>query len=189
MRRQGSNFDLFSERIPRQFGGMLLKGNAKVARPLSTKHPIHLVLKSKLAIGGRSFLHSNNVKRVDAVLRAQANAKGIRIYHLVNVGNHLHLVIKLDRSTTVAGRTAFHSFIRAVTGLIARHVLRTERNHAKGIRFWQARPFTRLVNWGRDYNRVSRYMAKNASQARVRKMVAWGFTVTDGDKISRLDSG
>jgi REP element-mobilizing transposase RayT len=189
MKRKGSNFDLFNERVPRQFGGMLLKGNAKVARPLSTKHAIHLVLKSQLAVGARSFLRGKNVDRIDAIIRRTAEAKGIKIYHFVNVGNHLHLVLKLDRSTALAGRRAFHTFVRSITGIIARHVLGAERNRAKGIKFWQARPFTRLVNWGRDYNFVSRYMAKNSDQAKARRaMVDWGFGVTDPAKIAHLDT-
>ena len=189
MKQQGKTFDLFNERIPRQFGGMLLKGNAKIARPLSTKHAIHLVLKSKLATGDRSFLSGKNVDRINAVVRRTAKEKGIKIYHFVNVGNHLHLVLKLDRSTALAGRRAFHSFIRSVTGLIARKVLGAERNHAKGIKFWQARPFTRLVTWGRDYNFVGRYMAKNAEQAKARRaMTDWGFGVTDPTKIAHLDT-
>jgi REP element-mobilizing transposase RayT len=190
MKRRGSNFDPFNERIPRQFGGMLLRGNAKVARPLSTKHAIHLVLKSERAVGGRSLLHDKNVRRVDAIIRGQAKLKGVRLYHFVNVGNHLHMVIRLEPHSAVAGRRAFHSFIRAVSGLIARHVLHAERNHAKGIKFWQARPFTRLVSWGRDYNHVSRYMAKNATQAKARRnLVDWGFGVVDASKIAGLDTG
>ena len=190
MKRTEQQIKLFNERIPRQFGGMLLKGNAKVARPLSTKHAIHLVIKSQLAVGKRSFLQSKNAGRIEGIVRRTAVAKGIRIYHFVNVGNHLHLVIKLDRSTLLAGRRAFHSFIRSVTGLIARHVLSAERNHARGIKFWQARPFTRLVSWGRDYNRVHRYMAKNADQARERIAIAdWGFGITDPERIIHLETG
>jgi hypothetical protein len=190
MKRQGKNFNLFNDHVPRQFGGMLLRGNAKVARPLSTKHAIHLVLKSERAVGRQSLLHALNVKRVDQVVRAQAKLRGVRLYHLVNVGNHLHMVIRLELHSAVAGRRAFSSFIRAVCGLIARHVLHAERNHAKGIKFWQARPFTRLVSWGRDYNHVSRYMTKNASQAKARRnLVDWGFGVIDAGKIAGLDAG
>ncbi len=186
---RGSNLDLFNERIPRQFGGMLLRGNAKTARPLSTKHAIHLVLKSKLAMGSRSLLHRKNVDRINAIVHRQAKMKGVRLYRFVNVGNHLHLVIKLDRSTAFAGRRAFHSFIRALTGLIARQVLGAQRNHARGTKFWVARPFTRLVSWGRDFNRVSRYMEKNASQAKARRnLVDWGFGVIDPSKIVHLDT-
>lgn len=189
MKRKGQNLELFKNQIPRQFGGMLLKGNAKTARPLSTKHAIHLVLKSKLATGSRSFLAARNSKRIDTILRRTAKSKGIRLYRLVNVGNHLHLVMRLDRATPLAGRRAFCSFIRAVTGLIARQVMGAERNRGQGIKFWQARPFTRLVSWGRDFNTLSRYMLKNESQAQSRRLPDWGFGVTDPLRIAQLNTG
>ena len=147
-----------------------------------------------LAAWGRAWPGSECVRRnmgpIDAIVRRTAMSKGVRIYHFVNVGNHLHLVIKLNRFTTVAGRQAFNSFIRAITWLIARHVLVAERNHAKGLKFWQARPFTRLVAWGRDYDSVSRYMAKNADQTQGRRgLVDWGFGITDTQRIINLDTG
>jgi len=64
------------------------------------------------------------------------------------------------------------------------------KGNAKGIKFWQARPFTRLVTWGRDYNFVSRYMEKNVDQTKVRRaMTDWGFGATDAGKIALLDTG
>ena len=190
MKRSSRQLSLFKQKLSRQFGGTRLKGNAKVARPLSTKHAIHLVLKSELAKCDRSFLRRRNSARIDQIVRGQARAKGIRLYHFVNVGNHLHLVLRLERATPLAGRRAFHSFIRAVTGLIARQVLSAERGQAKGIRFWQARPFTRIVSWGRDYNRIKAYMTKNSEQAGARRhLIDWGFGFTSERAIAQMDTG
>jgi hypothetical protein len=66
---------------------------------------------------------------------------------------HLHLVIKLD------DRKEFSKFVRVITGLIARHVLKAQRGPVaessvaakEKTQFWMARPFTRLIAWGRDY--------------------------------------
>lgn len=179
MKKASRNLELFKNRTPRQFGGMLLKGNAKCRRPLSTKNAIHLVLKSKVAFGARSLLSPRNAAAVESIIRKRAGRGGVRIYHFVNVGNHLHLVVRLGK------QRSFPSFIRSVTGLIARHVLGAERGRARGVRFWQARPFTRIVSWGRDYIRLRGYMAKNEAQA----FVAWGFSVTDAAKIAALDTG
>jgi REP element-mobilizing transposase RayT len=188
--RQLNFHSLTKRQTARQFGGMLLRGNAKEKRPLSTKEAIHLVLKSHLATGGRSFLLKKNSGRIEFIVRRAAKTAGIKIYHFVNVGNHLHLVIKLDRTSATAARSAFRSFIRSVTGLIARHVLGAERNNGKGIKFWQSRPFTRVLTWGRDYNLVARYMTKNSEQARNRrKMIDWGFAVTDPHRIATLETG
>jgi hypothetical protein len=186
MTRAGRNFDLL-KKAKRHFGGMLLKGNAKTARPLSSKNAIHLVLKSEQAIGPKSMLNPKNIDRVNAIVHEIAKKKFIEIYSYVNVGNHLHLVIKLKRRFPF-GQEDFREFIRAVTGLIARHILKAERNHAVGLHFWQARPFTRIVSWGQDFKRLMSYMSKNISQARS-VIIDWGFSVTDLDQITGLRSG
>lgn len=140
-------------------------------RPISTKAPIHLVLKSKFAFGPRSMLQRYNVNKIEEIVHKQAKKCGLRIYYFVNVGNHLHLVIK------VHDRKGYAKFIRALSGLIARHVLKKERGPTKDqlndenrvsrkMSFWVARPFTRLIAWGRDYNHVARYMEKNRDQSR-----------------------
>ena len=59
-------------------------------------------------------------------------------------------------------------------------------------KFWVARPFTRLIAWGKDYNYVVRYMAKNHDQASKRKQnvfAAWGFDVTEPDQVKLLNTG
>ena len=185
----------------RLFGGSRLKGHPKTARPLSTKESIHLVLKSARAFGSQSMLHGHNAKKIYELIYNQAECCGIKVYHFVNVGNHLHLVIKLHDIKL------YRKFIRAITGLIARQVLKKERGLAKNTsrnesvpnesvsnianRFWVARPFTRLIAWGRDYNHVSWYMKKNMSQATsVLKTAfkAWGFEITDPKMISSLNT-
>lgn len=184
------NLQLFNDSVPRLFGGSLLKGNPKQARPLSTKHAIHLVLKSHRAYGQNSLLHERNCERVSRIVHHQAKQRSIRIYHFVNVGNHLHVVIRIQSKSIVCGKQEFHSFIRAISGLIARQVLKAERNSAKNVQFWVARPFSRLITWGRDYNFVTRYMGKNRSQAQVLKAFAdWGFRITDPQRIVMLNTG
>lgn len=191
----------------RHFGGSLLKGNPKQARPLSSKEAIHLVLKSHNVFGPQSMLQQKHVKAIRAIVDRVAERCAVRVYHFVNVGNHLHLVIKL-RSITL-----YAQFIRALTGLIARQVLGTERgkgrrsevknkiylNEKEAITdatvgpavkrtFWVARPFTRLVAWGRDYNHLADYMKKNQRQS-VGIIIAWGFDITDPNSIEYLNTG
>ena len=171
----------FNQKINKFFGGSLLKSNPKDKRPISTKQAIHLVLKSQLATGKHSMLHSYNARKIEAVIRTQAEFWGLKVYHYVNVGNHLHLVIKLNT------RRSFNPFIRAITGLIARHVLNAERGSSKDVQFWVARPFTRIISWGKDYLNISKYMTKNKDQAKER-FVAWGFDVTNTGSILNLNT-
>lgn len=173
---QGS---LFKREIIKNFGGSRLKSNPKTKRPLSTKNAIHLVLKSGQVMGARSMLHYNHANKIAKLIERASKAHGIRLYHFVNVGNHLHLVIKLQH------RDDFTPFIRALTGVIARMVLKAERGAAKNIQFWLARPFTRIITWGPDYNRVCAYMKKNIRQAR---FIAWGFDILDPASIAKLST-
>lgn len=161
---------------PKQFGGSLLKGNPKVKRPLGLKKPMHLVLKSKNAFGDNSMLAKLHVKKIASIVRKQAKLNGVKIYHFVNVGNHLHLVVQLQN------RELYRVFIRAITGLIARQVLGKQRGakvsavtrksrtnekdiKAEKVQFWLARPFSRIVTWGRDFKTLGQYMQKNQAQA------------------------
>ena len=140
------------------FGGSNLKSNPKTARPIALKSTMHLIMRSSFATGSRSFL--NRADGIAAVIELQARRFGIRVYDLANAGNHLHLVIK------VPSRRAFRGFLRAVTGLIARKVLGAERGSAwKGTKFWDARPFTRIVAWGRDYTQLRNYLFLNRVEA------------------------
>ena len=192
-KRSSSGFKQFSffKESPRIFGGSAQKSHPKFARTLSSKESIHLVLKSVHTVGVYSMLRKENASKVDRIIRSQAKICEIKIYQLVNVGNHLHLVIKLR------DHKLFARFIRAITGVIARHVLKRQRGSEKPSlkpasenrkQFWVARPFTRLIAWGRDYNFVKNYMKKNKNQVRSH-FVAWGFDVTDLNSIRLLNTG
>jgi hypothetical protein len=140
------------------FGGAALsKSNPKQARPLSIKRPMHLVMRSSKARGAYSLL--NKSREVFNVIYNQGRLHGVKIYRYANAGNHLHIVI-LPRSTW-----AYKKFIRSTSGLIARIIVGAERGKAKNIKFWDQRPFTRIVEWGRDFKRVSSYLMQNTLEA------------------------
>lgn len=175
----------------KQFGGSLLKGNPKEKRPLPVKGTLHLVLKSKRAFGAHSMLAKAHIHQIDRIVRKQAAACGVKIYHFVNVGNHLHLVLRIQN------RVLYRVFIRSVSGLIARQILKKERGAKKTqennktldqetqtFSFWMARPFSRLVTWGRDYNSLVSYMKKNRNQAK-----RFGVHIGDelGDSVPGFD--
>lgn len=144
------------------FGGSLLKGHAKIKRPISLKHAMHVVLRSSQARGAKSLLNFKHVDRIHCVIEKQAKASGIKIYRCENVGNHIHLVLK------IYNRELFFKFLRAISGVIARIATGAEKNHAvldQSLRFWDSRPFSRIVEWGRSFKNLMAYMDKNAMQA------------------------
>lgn len=98
-------------------------------------------------------------ERIERTIYRQAKKFGVRIYKYANGGNHLHLLI-MPRS-----REALHSFLRAIAGLIARIVMGVERGCPRSLKFWDARPWTRIVDWGRDYRRVCDYLVQNTLEA------------------------
>lgn len=142
----------------KHFGGAYLgSSNPKVKRPISSKRCMHLVVRSSLAKGRLSFL--NRGRRIQEIINKQGRNLGVKIYRQANGGNHLHLII-LPRS-----RDAFKNFVRAITGLVAREVLHAERGSSKNLQFWDQRPFSRIVSWGKDFRAVSNYLLQNTLEA------------------------
>lgn len=160
MKRAQQPFLLGFERLGvREFGGSLIKGNPREARPIALKRPMHLVMRSTLATGGLSFLHPVRARKIEAAVLRLGRKSGVRVYRFSNSGNHLHLVI-LPRS-----RVAFRTFVRAITGIIARITLGAERGNALGKKFWDARPYTRILEWGREFKIVAAYVRQNTLEA------------------------
>jgi REP element-mobilizing transposase RayT len=142
------------------FGGTQLKGNPREQRPISIKKPMHLTMRSRLATGDRSFLiHERSIK-IETIIHKAAKVHGVQILRFANAGNHLHIAI-LPKS-----RKAFVAFIRTISGLIARITLNKERGRAgKALKFWDARPYTRILEWGREFANVKAYLVKNTLEA------------------------
>ena len=161
-----SKQQLLSEefQLKKEFGGAHLKNShAKKARPISTKQAMHLTLRSSKAKGSRSFLlNRQRSLLIEKKVHDQARKFGVKIYRYANVGNHLHLLVRATH------RREFTHFLRSISGLIARIALRAERGAAKlsGItKFWDQRPWTRILNWSRDFENVKRYVELNFNEA------------------------
>ncbi len=141
----------------RAFGGTLLKDKRnRTARPIDTKRPMHLVLRSTQAVGRQSFLSPRNAKRVAQTIKHFAERNGVRLYQVGNSGNHLHLLIR------VTNRHTWKRFIRGLTSALAYVVGAYRKGEALQTKFWDFRPFTRVVEWGRDYRLQRDYVFLNA---------------------------
>ncbi len=114
---------------------------------------MHLVLKSSKARGDKSFLLFS--KEIETILRKQASNFGVKIYAFANAGNHLHLVIRIH------SRDTYNSFIRAISGLLMRKVFGLEKGRGAVTALWDARPFTRILSWGKDFAAVKNYLLIN----------------------------
>ncbi len=166
------------------FGGALLEGKRKSMRPLSSKEAIHFVLRSSWAMGSDSFLAQRNRSQVDRLISRFAKKFGVRIYERAINSNHIHLLL------TMTNRRLYRAFIKAVSGQIASLVMNQQsflefsRSRQKssagdgskstkyGNRaqrgkdgFWEFRPFSRVVNWGRDFKMCVNYLKQNVLEA------------------------
>lgn len=131
--------------MPKHIGKLFIptKGRRKSRRPLSTRHPIHLVMhadSSELRKREREFQRH---------WHRFARQFGVNTYRLVMNSNHVHAVIRLHELKS------YSRFIQALTGTLAR----------KFALRWRERPVTRLVNWGKDFKRLCQYVKLNFLEA------------------------
>lgn len=166
-KKQPSFFDQVPKRgrkpqKPRNhFGGMYLKNyNPKSKRPMDSKKALHVVLRSTKAIGARSFKCDQNEQGIWDIIDRHAKRLGIRVYSYANAGNHLHLLVRAKH------RDDYNAFIRTITGLIARLVARSERGKPGKAKFWDARPFSRIVSFAKqEFSAVKTYLLQNTLEA------------------------
>lgn len=138
---------------------------------------MHLVLRSSRATGPQSFALKRHRKAIAGLVLGQAAQWGVKIDQFANVGNHLHLLVRLSN------RRTYKPFICAVTGGIAAIVTRGEKLAGK---FWDYRPFSRIVFGQRGYLTIRDYISVNqfegggVSRSLATLLVRGGVAVSSG---------
>jgi putative transposase len=156
-------FEIIEEKLA--FGGELLKSaKNRHARPVSCKNPMHLVLRSSKAKGRFSFAHHSNLVRVKQVIDRHCLKFGLKLVRFSNNFNHLHLLLKFP------SREIYLRFIRSLTAQLAMAVTGAKKlSSMKSIlgarRFWDHRPFTRVVRGIKAYRIVFDYIRLNELEA------------------------
>ena len=124
---------------------------------------------------------------VEAILRQKAKKFGVRIAELANVGNHLHLKVR------ITSRLAFRSFLKAVTNLIARKITGARKGKPFG-KFWQGQAFTRILTSKFEElnlygyikaNQIEASQSKAARENYLKKFNAWVYR--ERPRIKPLD--
>lgn len=145
-------------------GSLNKKSHPKEARSISTKHAMHVVLRSDVAHGVYSLI--NKATFIRKLINKHAELCGIKIYEAAIVSNHIHLLIYLKTNDHPTGRKTLAKFLRIVSGLIPRKVLGAERGSAKHIKFWLYRPYTRIViGFKKGYQIAKDYVVRNHLEA------------------------
>ena len=148
----------FKKHFRTEHGGSLYEGRRKEARPLATKRPMHVVLRSSRARGSWSFLTPKNRAHVEHLMRKTARSFGVKVQQMANSGNHLHLIVQGKR------REGLRSFFRTFPALLARRITGARKGSPQG-RFWDALAYTRIVTWGRELMALKRYLLRNDLEA------------------------
>ncbi|MGE0762024.1 MAG: hypothetical protein AB7N80_01975 [Bdellovibrionales bacterium] len=161
---------LLQQKYPLQYGGVLrTKAKNRGFRPLSSKESMHVVLRSSLAKKEWSFQHKRNRKRLAEFINRFSAKKGIELIKVANVGNHFHFHVRIPN------RTLYKAWIRGLSSAIAVMVaghegLRRIKAQAKAkltspktkvSRFWDYRPFSRVVRGLRAYLSLKDYVEIN----------------------------
>jgi REP element-mobilizing transposase RayT len=142
----------FMKDYKKEFGGSLLVGKRKERRPLSTKNPIHLILKS---CEKGVFAPTN--RSLQELIQKTAKKFGIQVYDFAVNWSHIHLVIRIRE------RRQYVGFVRALNSILASRIKRAKQQLTK---VFTLRPFTRILNWGRDFKNVLNYQILNQMEAR-----------------------
>lgn len=148
--------NLFSKENMSYGGELRKKRKGRVGgRPLSVRHTMHLVLRSSKAVKDRSLNTARNSAKIKAIFKKFSQKYHISILSLALVGNHLHVHLKLNY------RDGYKPFIRAITAAIAMAVMGKNRWNPLREKFWDYRPFTRIVVGFRAFRAVEDYVAIN----------------------------
>ncbi len=127
------------------FGGALKLDFKKHSRPLSSRLPVHLVLKAH-----SQYDLFKNKELIEEIITKQSQTFGIKIYGQSIQRDHIHLNLKIH------SRDSYKKYVRSVTGLISRKL------KVKGL--WKFRPFTRVLGWGKPFQTLQSYITQNEKE-------------------------
>lgn len=138
------------------YGGSLRKSlKGRGARPLSSKDPIHLVLKiNKVAVHG-GLRSSRNFRVVTDTLRKYSFKFFIKIEQVSVQNDHVHLLIRGGK------RAQIQNFLRVLSGQMAQRLTDTFAQASENGKVWKYRPFTRVIKGYRPYRIVRDYIQLN----------------------------
>lgn len=134
------------------------------------------------------MLHPKHCDQIHRFTQKVSERWGVQLYRYANVGNHLHLLVK------VPSRAVWQRFVRELAGGIAQIVTGATKGAAllrvsdpnvpesskRG--FWDYLVFTRIVYSGHDFKVVCRYLIKNLFEAAgipMKKLLAQGYCIVD----------
>lgn len=135
------------------FGGELSLGKRKSRRPVATARAMDTVLRSNYSCLRKFKQPLKNL------LDKQALNWGIKVYKASINSNHIHLCTIAEHSDD------YRNFLRTFSALSARLVTGARKGRPLTKRFWVVPPFSRIVEWGKAFTAILRYVTKNQLEA------------------------
>ncbi len=137
------------------FGGPLLKGHARRARPVSKRFPLFLAFESTSRGGSSSLLH--NERWILRLLMRLARRFQIRVYSArIASSKDLQILLHCQKRSDLQG------FLRSLGGLIPRKLIEKRALRARIWRgsYWKQRPFSWLLPVDGLFQRLRAYLRK-----------------------------
>ncbi len=113
---------------------------------------MHVVFKSLRATGAWSLLRK--AKEVRVRVNEVAQQFEVKLLDYANGGNHLHLAIQAKKKKQI------QDFLRVLPQAVAFLVTGTRKGNPIG-RFWHELVFSRIVEWGEDWDWIQKYFEIN----------------------------
>ena len=141
---KSQQLQLIKDKADLTHGGSKRKGKRKTLRPLTSKKPIHLVLKAH-----EPFQLLRSSRTIEHTLKKYSLRFGITLHATAVQADHLHL------NLTIPNRDLYRRWIRAITSVLVAQI--------KNLK-WRFSPFTRIVSRGRDFKTVCIYIRRNQTK-------------------------
>ena len=142
----------FLKDYKKEFGGSLLIGKRKTARPIAIKKPMHLILKTTKL----SPFNPTNYK-LEKIIKQYASKYQITVYDYALNWSHIHLTIKLPN------REAYFAFIKTVTAALINYLSKALKKDLKGL--FDLRPYTKIITCRKQFENAIDYMELNQQEA------------------------
>lgn len=142
----------FGSDVVAQHGGRARLGKRKTSRPLEPTLPLYVLLRSSRAKGKWSLKRAPTRTAVEETLRELSARHGIKLFAFATGADQIHLLLRAK------SRLSFQSFLRAFAGLVARHVTGARKGKPAG-RFWDTLTFSRVLQWGEEFDTVNALLA------------------------------
>jgi putative transposase len=160
-------------RHSQSYGGMLRRRRrGRGQRPLSTKDPLHLVLKvDRSRLRSKTLRSQKTSLLIHKVVKKYAARFRVKVEQISIQGDHCHLLIRAPR------RSYYLHFFRVVAGQVAQRLQAASLLAAPvtdtpggaksrpGTQLWRLRPFSRVVRGFRAYQIVRAYIQLNEKEA------------------------